>query len=1014
MKRFLGIGLVAILALAGCSSPVDPALSSAADLTAVSLQVALNPQLDKDYAGTKNPLSGNFTFSALPTGTSVTALIPTFSASAGATVRVNGNIVTSSVSEVDFTNPVVFSVTAENGTTSKDFTVTVTAPELGFTSFSIEVSGLPDDTMPLTVDNDALTITGEVPYTFRTALDNPVVVNFAHNGTGVYEDVSLLTSGTSTLDFSPAGHASWSIELQNTAAIVKTYTVTVTAAASASTEAGLSEFSVTYGTETFPGTIAGTEVTLPRLPVYVDINALTVNFTMAHVAATLTDGAITLASGTDVLDLGADKTLTATAEDGTTTLSYTVRKPDNTPALAIVAFDSADDADNLKWIEVKVIDKTRVTGVARLVATGQYENVLIPDFTALPIWANVVDGDVIRIWDAYALKTSDTVKSDNSPAVWDQLNLEAGKYNLGEKYGALVLDIGGTPINYVAYSVDANTSWTVKASMTVAVTAKLWPSTARDTAYNPVTYTAGCYYQLAAGFTHGVSAAAWERATGQEFWTLSGAAASLQVNAGTGGDVTFSVTPVYTGTGTHGMTSIALDVTPLDNTLADPNLVMTDPDVDGTYTLDFTVPSSITAGYKSLRFRTETVVDGVTLLDTATTYGYTVLGAKDFSIDAVAVDNALILWGVATPVNFSVDVTPINIEAVDSVSMDLSALGGAADAALADANADDTWTLVYEIPATVAAGTYPVTVTVTVLGENGVADQVKTDASLSMVVTDQPTMLLSNASVTPDLVVVGNAALLAASVDIMAVNGASPDSVTVDYSAFDGGSVVAMTDGGSGTWTDSSFTVSDTQAAGSYTVTITATDSVNSLTETEQLVVKVGNELAFANSDMEADMHNTSYGLKPTTSGYESVVGHDGTTSRALHVYGTNTSTAFIFTSAVPLNAQGTYTKISFWVKGAITGVDKTLSIQVGGVGSNAPGQLFPCGVIGASDKTVVSASGHSYIGSLNTEGNWVKITLDLITGTATTTAGNTIAFKVGGATGLTCDFYIDDIVYEE
>lgn len=462
------------------------------------------------------------------------------------------------------------------------------------------------------------------------------------------------------------------------------------------------------------------------------------------------------------------------------------------------------------------------------------------------------------------------------------------------------------------------------------------------------------------------------------------------------------------------MTSIALDVTPLDNTLADPNLVMTDPDVDGTYTLDFTVPSSITAGYKSLRFRTETVVDGVTLLDTATTYGYTVLGAKDFSIDAVAVDNALILWGVATPVNFSVDVTPINIEAVDSVSMDLSALGGAADAALADANADDTWTLVYEIPATVAAGTYPVTVTVTVLGENGVADQVKTDASLSMVVTDQPTMLLSNASVTPDLVVVGNAALLAASVDIMAVNGASPDSVTVDYSAFDGGSVVAMTDGGSGTWTDSSFTVSDTQAAGSYTVTITATDSVNSLTETEQLVVKVGNELAFANSDMEADMHNTSYGLKPTTSGYESVVGHDGTTSRALHVYGTNTSTAFIFTSAVPLNAQGTYTKISFWVKGAITGVDKTLSIQVGGVGSNAPGQLFPCGVIGASDKTVVSASGHSYIGSLNTEGNWVKITLDLITGTATTTAGNTIAFKVGGATGLTCDFYIDDIVYEE
>ncbi len=164
-------------------------------------------------------------------------------------------------------------------------------------------------------------------------------------------------------------------------------------------------------------------------------------------------------------------------------------------------------------------------------------------------------------------------------------------------------------------------------------------------------------------------------------------------------------------------------------------------------------------------------------------------------------------------------------------------------------------------------------------------------------------------------------------------------------------------------------------------------------------------------------MENTVNGLKPTGSGYESTLGRDGATTRALHVLGSNASNAFVFTSAGLLNPQGSFTKISFWVKGAVTGGTKSISVQIGGSAS-AAGQIFPCGDLSA-DKTVNGASVHSYSGSLNTNGAWIKVSLNLMGTTSPTvipaavTAGNAFSLKVGGATGIACDFWVDDIVYE-
>ena len=59
-------------------------------------------------------------------GTTVTALVATFTASEDATVKVSTTEQVSGTTENDFTNAVDYVVTAEDGVTTKTYTVTVT------------------------------------------------------------------------------------------------------------------------------------------------------------------------------------------------------------------------------------------------------------------------------------------------------------------------------------------------------------------------------------------------------------------------------------------------------------------------------------------------------------------------------------------------------------------------------------------------------------------------------------------------------------------------------------------------------------------------------------------------------------------------------------------------------------------------------------------------------------------------------------------------------------------------
>ena len=80
--------------------------STACDITSFTL------------GGVAGTISGTNIAVTLPNGTDVTSLIPTIEKSANSTIDKTG--------EQDFTSPVTYKVTAEDGTTFKDYTVTVT------------------------------------------------------------------------------------------------------------------------------------------------------------------------------------------------------------------------------------------------------------------------------------------------------------------------------------------------------------------------------------------------------------------------------------------------------------------------------------------------------------------------------------------------------------------------------------------------------------------------------------------------------------------------------------------------------------------------------------------------------------------------------------------------------------------------------------------------------------------------------------------------------------------------
>ncbi len=228
-------------------------------------------------------------------GTDLTDLTPTITISNNATVSP-----LSGVSQ-DFSNPVTYTVTAEDATTTQDWIVTVT--EAPNTETDILSFTLTDQASEATIDAGAHTVEIAVVHGTDLAALSPTIT-LSEGATispesGTSQDLSLSTTYTVTAEDGTTSQ-DWSItvtEAPNTATDILTFVLTEqTGSASIDTDAHTVAIEVERET---------------------DLTQLTPTITTSE------DASVVPASGTE-LDLSSTTTFTVTAEDGTTVQDWTI------------------------------------------------------------------------------------------------------------------------------------------------------------------------------------------------------------------------------------------------------------------------------------------------------------------------------------------------------------------------------------------------------------------------------------------------------------------------------------------------------------------------------------------------------------------------------------------------------------------------------------------------------------------------------------------------------------------
>jgi len=186
MKRklwsVLGVVLMMVFTLMPCSKSDDSPLSSKKAITAYSLA---------GVVGTINE-TGKTIVVTMPYGTIVTSLKATFTTT-GHSVKVGSTVQESGTTTNNFTSPVVYKVTAANGS-SVTYTVTVTvAPSTAKAITAFSLAGVAG-----TINEAGKTIAVTMPYgTNVTAL----IATFTTTGASVKVGSTVQATGTTANNF---------------------------------------------------------------------------------------------------------------------------------------------------------------------------------------------------------------------------------------------------------------------------------------------------------------------------------------------------------------------------------------------------------------------------------------------------------------------------------------------------------------------------------------------------------------------------------------------------------------------------------------------------------------------------------------------------------------------------------------------------------------------------------------------------------------------------------------------
>ncbi len=189
MRLFMAATAV-VFALTGCSGGGGGAGETSGGATTSSLKAITSYAL-ANVTGTINETSKTIAVT-VPYGTSVTALVATFDTT-GASVSVGGTVQNSGVSANNFSNPVIYTVTALDGSTA-NYTVTLTvAPSSAKAITTYSLSGWAGS-----INEATKSISVSMPSGIGvTAL----VATFATTGTSVSAVGTVQVSGTTANDF---------------------------------------------------------------------------------------------------------------------------------------------------------------------------------------------------------------------------------------------------------------------------------------------------------------------------------------------------------------------------------------------------------------------------------------------------------------------------------------------------------------------------------------------------------------------------------------------------------------------------------------------------------------------------------------------------------------------------------------------------------------------------------------------------------------------------------------------
>jgi len=242
-------------------------------------------------------------------GTDVTALVSTFTLSAGATAKVGTTAQVSGTTANDFTNAVTYTITAEDGTTTQDWAVTVSVAATLNTEPDILTFSFAEQTNPATIDNINHTIAIEV--TSETVVTALISTFTLSAGAIAKVGTTAQVSGTTANDFTNA--VTYTVTAEDGTSF-QDWTVTVTNAPN--TETDITAFS--FAEQTEPAII---DVTSNSVNIEVETGT---DMTNLVPTITLSEGATVSPNNGVAQDFTNAVTYTVTAEDGTTMQDWVV------------------------------------------------------------------------------------------------------------------------------------------------------------------------------------------------------------------------------------------------------------------------------------------------------------------------------------------------------------------------------------------------------------------------------------------------------------------------------------------------------------------------------------------------------------------------------------------------------------------------------------------------------------------------------------------------------------------